>query len=284
MASSFALPDGRRIQYTLTFPDEPQRPTIILSSLLATTAAVWDDVVNVLQKNGFRTLAYDHPGHGGSGVPADLKSNTLQEMADGVFALLQSLSLNAVHAWIGCSLGAATGVVFATRHPGVLGHLVVCDTISGSPGNVGAPDAFTPRVKALRDGQATLEEGLAQTRERWLGKEFLESHPKKTAWLTQLMSETTLDGFETCIAALLSPGFDLRKIAPTVGVDRVLVVVGEKDADLPTTMKALSEQMKEEGKRLVGFHVLPNAGHACFVDAFDPWCKVVLPFLLDDKV
>ncbi|CAK7233766.1 hypothetical protein SCUCBS95973_008707 [Sporothrix curviconia] len=282
--STFALPDGRRLQYTLAFPSELQRPTIVLSSLLATTAAVWDDVVNVLHKNGLRALTYDHPGHGGSSVPADLQSNTLQGMADDVFALLQSLSLRTVHAWIGCSLGAATGIVFAARHPGVLNRLVVCDTISGSPGNMGAPDAFTPRVKAFHDRQATMEEGLAQTRERWLGKEYLDSHPEKAAWLAQLMSETTLDGFETCIAALLSPGFDLRKIASSVGVGKVLVVVGEKDADLPATMKYLADQIRDDGKRTVDFHVLKNAGHASFVDGFDSWCEVVVPFLLENKV
>ncbi|CAK7222125.1 hypothetical protein SBRCBS47491_004763 [Sporothrix bragantina] len=281
--STFALPDGRRLRYTLTFPDEPERRTVVLSSLLATTAAVWDDVVEVLHQNGFRALTYDHPGHGGSSAPADLQRNTFQGMADDVFALLQSLSLSKVYAWIGCSLGAATGVVFAARHPGVLDRMVVCDTISGSPGNLGAPDAFTPRIKALRDGQATMEEGLAQTRERWLGKEFLDRHPEKAAWLAQLMSETTLDGFEACIAALLSPGFDLREIEPGIGVDKLLVVVGEKDADLPTTMEALADQIRDGDKRVVDFRVIKNAGHASFIDGFDSWCEVVVKFLLEFK-
>ncbi|CAK7245880.1 MAG: hypothetical protein STHCBS139747_007485 [Sporothrix thermara] len=282
--SIFVLSGGRRLQYTLAYPDEPQRPTVVLSSPLATTAAVWDDVVNVLHKKGLRALTYDHPGHGGSSAPDDLQSNTLQTMAEDVFELLQSLSLNTIHAWIGCSLGAATGTVFSERHPGVLDRLVICDTVSGSPANMGTPDVFTPRVRALRDGQSTLEEGLAQTRERWLGKDYLASHPEQAAWLTQLMSETTMDGFETCIAALLSPGFDLREIAPKIGVDKVLVVVGEKDADLPTTMKALADQIYDGGKRAVGFHVLQNAGHTSFIDGFDSWCEVVLPFLLEDKI
>lgn len=285
MASTtiFSLADGRRLQYTLSFPDTPERPTILLSSLLATASAVWDDVVPVLHKNGFRTLVYDHPGHGGSSAPADLKSNTFQSMADDVYALLQSLSLPRVHAWIGCSLGSAMGVVFAARYPGVVGRLVVCDTISGSPGNMGTPDAFTPRVRALREGAASLDEALAQTRERWLGREWLAAHPKKGAWLTQLMSETTLDGFETCIAALASQEFDLRKLAPSVGVDRVLMVVGEKDVDLHATMKALADQLKgNDGKRRVDFHVLPQAGHASFIDGYDSWCKAVVPFLAEE--
>lgn len=282
----FTVPGGHSLRYTLTFPDAPERRTILLSSLLATTAAVWDDVVAVLHQNGFRVLRYDHPGHGGSSVRTkDLSDNTLDGMADDVYALVQSTTgTTQLHAWIGCSLGAATGVVFAARHPGVVRRLVVVDTISASPGNAGVADAFSPRVKALRDGDQTFETALAQTRERWLGDAWLTAHPAQRAWLERLMAETTLDGFETCIAALLSPQFDLRPLAATVassGVERVLVVVGENDADLPTTMKALADQMRDASGRSVGFHVLPNAGHASFIDGFESWCKVVLPFLLD---
>jgi pimeloyl-ACP methyl ester carboxylesterase len=279
----FTLPGGHSLRYTLTFPDVPERRTILLSSLLATTAAVWDDVVAVLHQNGFRVLRYDHPGHGGSSVRTkNLAENTLDGMADDVYALVQSVGLTKVYAWIGCSLGAATGVVFAARHPGVVRRLVVIDTISASPGNAGVADAFSPRVKALRDGDQNFETALAQTRARWLGEEWLAANPDKSAWLERLMSETTLDGFETCIAALLSPQFDLRPLAANVaskGVERVLVVVGEKDADLPTSMEALATQMRDASGQKAAFHVLPNAGHASFVDGFDAWCEVVLPFL-----
>ncbi|KAL1890222.1 hypothetical protein Sste5346_008376 [Sporothrix stenoceras] len=153
-STTFALPGGHSLRYKMTFPYAPEsgRPTILLSGLLATTAAVWDDVVDVLHQNGFRTLRY---------------------------------------------------------------------------------------------------------------------------------------GYETCIAALLSPQFDLRpvEVAGTVvssDVERVLVVVGGKDADLPTSMKALADTMRDASGKDVGFHVLPNAGHASFIDGFDVWLEVVLPFLQAD--
>ncbi|ERS95478.1 hypothetical protein HMPREF1624_07994 [Sporothrix schenckii ATCC 58251] len=284
--TTFTLPGGHRLRYTLTFPGAPERRTILLSSLLATTAAVWDDIVAVLHQNGFRVLTYDHPGHGGSTVRTkDLAENTLDGMADDVYTLVESIGITQLHAWIGCSLGSATGVVFAARHPGVVRRLVVVDTISASPANAGVADAFSPRVKALRAGDQTLEAALAQTRERWLGEEWLTAHPDKRAWLERLMAETTIDGFETCIAALLSSQFDLRPLAGTVassGVERVLVVVGEKDADLPTSMKALADQMRDGSGKDIGFHVLPNAGHASFIDAYGTWLDVVLPFLKDN--
>ena len=286
----FTLADGRALRYTLSSPDEPQRPTVLLASLLSTTGAVWDHVVPLLHAIGLRTLTYDHPGHGGSAAPTDLGSTTLESMADDVYALLaglaseQKLAIPRLHAWIGCSMGAAAGVVFATRHPGTVGTLVVCDTISASPANMGVDDAFGPRVRMVRE-QGTCANLLSATRERWFGADWIAAHPDTVAWLSQLMSETTVDGFETSVAALTSPTFDLRALAPKVAdsVERVLLVVGENDADLPVTMKALAADIKKgfgaAADDKVGFHVLPVAGHASFIDGFEAWRAVVIPFL-----
>ncbi|EPE07139.1 3-oxoadipate enol-lactonase [Ophiostoma piceae UAMH 11346] len=286
----FTLADGRAVRYALSSPDEPQRPTVLLASLLATTGAVWDHVVPLLHAIGLRTLTYDHPGHGGSAAPKDLGSNTFESMADDVYSLLaglaseRKLSNIRLHAWVGCSMGAATGVVFATRYPGTVRKLVVCDTISASPANMGAVDAFGPRVQMVRE-QGTCASLLPGTRERWFGADWIAAHPDMIAWLSQLMSDTTVDGFETSVAALTSHTFDLRTIASQVAesVESVLLVVGENDADLPVTMKALADDFKKgfgtavEGK--VGFHVLPAAGHASFIDGFEEWKAVVIPFL-----
>ncbi|EFX06696.1 3-oxoadipate enol-lactonase [Grosmannia clavigera kw1407] len=306
-SSGFVLPDGRTICYRLSFADDVKRPTILLAGMLATTGAVWARVVDELHRAGFRTLAYDHPGHGGSAPPAVLSTNTFEAMSDDVLALVKGLlggrgieppQKELLHAWIGCSLGAATGVVFAARHPGILRHLVVCDTGSQSPFAAGGPDAvdsFTPRVQAAR-AAGSLAETLAGTRTRWFGQAWLQNpaHADEAGRLQALMAETTLDGYETCIAALLAPGFDLeRHEAPRLADclppgGRVLVLVGEKDEPLPPAMKTLASLIRAgfaakygaaAAEKSVRFAVVPGAGHASFVDGFDAWCALVLPFL-----
>ncbi|KAJ9131336.1 Alpha/beta-hydrolase [Pleurostoma richardsiae] len=294
------LPDGRLLSYELTFPTEPQRPTVLLSNSLSAQYHFWDDVVSALHASGLRVLRYDYPGHCASTAPADLASTTFASLADDVFRLLTSphvISCFAgrnqpgelvpfLHAWIGVSMGAALGVYFAIAHPGLIKNLVLCDTVLCSPGNAGQPDPFGARVEAARkDG--SMAPTVQQTMERWFGGEWIASNPEQAERLRELMLTTTLDGYETCIAALQSPTFDLRPLAPKVatGIEHALIVVGEKDADLPVKMRQLQEGIErgfreaERTSETVSFVVIANAGHLCFIDNLEDYKKAVIPFV-----
>ncbi|EON96743.1 putative 3-oxoadipate enol-lactonase protein [Phaeoacremonium minimum UCRPA7] len=300
MAQAFQLPDGRELSYELTYVTEPQRPTVLLSNSLSAQFGFWDEVVSALHDAGFRVLLYDHPGHGKSSAPTDLGSTTFESLADDVHNLLTSKEITAafsghhaprtltpfLHAWVGVSMGAALGIFFVTKFPGMVKNLVVCDTISCSPSNAGVEDAFGPRVKAARqDGD--MKKTVQSTMERWFGAEWIASHSERADVLRGLMETTTIDGFETCIAALQSPTFDVRPLAPKVasGTEHVLFVVGEKDADLPEKMKGLRDGVQDgfsaAGKsgEQVDFVVIPNAGHVSFVDGFEAFRDAVVPFL-----
>lgn len=299
MASVLELPEGRQIAYELTFPTEPQRPTVILSNSLASQYRFWDDVVQLLHDAGFRVLRYDHPGHGQSTAPKDLNSTTFQSLAEDVYHLVTSKEITSsfaghhqpgtlnplLHAWIGVSMGAAVGIYYSVQYPGMVKNLVICDTILSSPINAGGEDVFTPRVKAARkDGD--IKKTAQQTMERWFGDDWISAHPERAEKLLRLMHTSTLDGYETCIAALRSTSFDLRPLAPKMAgcVEHVLVVVGEKDADLPAKMKDLQKGIQggfdESGKdETAGFVVIPKAGHLCFVDNLEDFQKAVMPFI-----
>lgn len=300
MVQAFQLPDGRELSYELTYVTEPQRPTVLLSNSLSSQFGFWREVVDALHDAGFRVLLYDHPGHGKSSAPKDLGSTTFESLADDVHALLTSKEVTAafsghhtpgtltpfLHGWVGVSMGAALGMVFVTKFPGMVKNLVVCDTISCSPANAGAEDAFGPRVQAARD-EGAMTQTVASTMERWFGADWIARHAERAAELRGLMATTTLDGFETCVAALRSPSFDVRPLAPRVagGAEHVLFVVGEKDADLPEKMKGLRDGVQEgfsaAGKagEQVDFVVIPNAGHVSFVDGFEGFRDAVVPFL-----
>jgi len=295
----FTLPSGRPISYEFTYKTEPSRPTILLSNSLAAHLSFWDRVVAALHDAGFRVIRYDHPGHGRSGVPSDLSSTTFDSLAEDVYTLLTSSDITrwfagvnspasltpSLHAWIGVSMGAALGVVFAVRHPGMIRNLLICDTIACSPSNAGAPDAFTPRVAAAREA-GSMDRAVEETMGRWFGAEWIAANPDEAARVRNLMRKTSVDGFETCIAALKSDTFDIR---PMVGklaqcVEHVRLVVGERDADLPEKMAQMRHQVqkgfeaagKDEKVELV---VVPKAGHVPFIDGYDDYIKAVLPFL-----
>ena len=296
--ASFTLPTGRVIEYATTAPSSgdsgPGAPTVLLANSLCSPLTTWDRVVPRLAALGFRVLRYSPPGHGGSTAPKDLSSTTFDSLADDVRQLLAHLNVAQLHAWIGVSMGAATGVVFAARNPGVVARLVVCDTISCSPANAGTPDVFAPRVEAVRadadpdgGGMRALVEG---TLERWFGRAWLDANPAEAERLRAALRTTSADGFETCCAALRSPTFDLRPLAADAGrgvTEGALLLVGENDAGLPQSMEELRrgieagvrEGKKGDGDAVVELKVIKDAGHVCYVDGFEQFCEVVTGFL-----
>lgn len=182
-------------------------------------------------------------------------------------------------------MGAATGIVFAANYPRVVQRLIVCDTISCSPVNAGIDDIFGPRVAAARE-IGKMDGIIDGTLERWLGRVWIDAHPDETSRLRQLMLTTTIDGFETCCAALRSSTFDLRQKTEEAGfgVDEALFIVGEKDANLPEAMQELREGVerglkKKNASATVDFHIIKNAGHVCYIDGFDDFIATVTQFL-----
>lgn len=280
MASSLNLPDARQLSYSLDVTPE-NAPVVLLSNSLCAPFTAWDHVVPIINKNGFRTLRYDQPGHGDSGAPASLDTTTFDTMADDVHHLLKTLKITQLHAWVGVSMGAAAGIVFTTKYPGVVRKLAICDTISCSPGNAGVDDPFGPRVTTARkDGN--MDNITQGTLERWFGQEWLAANPGEANRMRSLMSRTTIDGFETCCNALRDPNFDLRPLFGKVGgsVEDVVCVVGEKDANLPQTMETMRGEIEKgsSGKK-VELKIIKNAGHVCFVDGLEQFEGVIVPFL-----
>lgn len=283
-ASSLSLPDSRSLSYSLDASPE-SAPVILLSNSLTAPFTAWDHVVKALNDKGFRTLRYDQPGHGDSSVSQPLDANTFDSMAGDVHHLLQALSLQKLHGWIGVSMGAATGIQFVTKYPGIVERLVICDTISSSPINAGTDDVFGPRVAAAREA-GDMEATIQGTLERWFGKTWLDSNSGEADRMRNLMRRTSIDGFETCCHALRSNTFDLRPLFEKVtsGVDKALCVVGEKDANLPQTMETMRAAI-DKGFRAVGkedevqLKIIKGAGHVCFIDGFEQFCRDVMPFL-----
>lgn len=283
MASQFTtLRDGRSLEYLLSGPSEA--PVVLLANSLCAPFTSWDNIVPLIHAKGFRTLNFNQPGHGASSAPKNLDT-TFPSIADDVNELLTSLAIKSLHAWIGVSMGAAASFYFATQYPGVVRKLVVCDTISSSPGNAGADDLFGPRVAAAREA-GDLRTTTEQTLQRWFGDAWLAANPAETERMRALMLRTTVDGFEACCHALRSDTFDIRPLFRRVGagVDEALLVVGEKDANLPQTMATMRDEVQkgfeDAGKSVkVELRVLKNAGHVCYVDGFEQFRDDVLSYL-----
>ena len=284
---SFQLASGRALSYAVTSPSsEGQHPFLLLAGPLCATLTVWDTVVPHLTTLGFNVLRYDPPGHGSSDVPSDLSSTTFDSIAQDVRDLLTHLNIQKVHTWIGDSLGAATSIVFAAKFPGIVERLLPCCTITSSPVNAGTADIFAPRVATARQA-GNLDAGIEETLGRWFQREWLDAHPDEAERMRKLMHDTSIDGFETCCAALRSPTFDIRPLAADAGrhVESALLLVGEKDAALTQVMEELRQgiegglKSKKGDAASVELKIVRGGGHVPFVDGFDSFMEHVTPFL-----
>lgn len=267
---SMKLRDGRQLSYLISSPQATSRyDPILLSNSLCAPFKSWDLITEKFTAQGFQIIRYDQAGHGASTSPKDPWSMSFEQLADDVSELLKHLKVEKLHAWIGVSMGAATGVYFSTRYPGIVKHLVICDTISMSPVNAGVTDVFAARAKAA-EAKGHMNTIVEQTIERWFASSWREQNPKEVARVRSIMQQTTTEGFIACCAALSSDTFDLRPLARKLGVcvEQVTIVVGEHDANLPESMAELRKLIMKgtKGSQLVDMHVIKNAGHVCYID------------------
>src|SRR5262249_9817803 len=144
-------------------------PWLVLSNSLATNLAMWDEQADDL-KGRFRVLRYDQRGHGQTEAPAGRYTFDLL-MADAL-ALLDALSIARAH-FAGLSLGAATALGLAQRHPGRLDRVSVCDSSCAS--TPASSQQWEERIAvAAKDGMEAL---VQSTMTRWFPPEILAANP-----------------------------------------------------------------------------------------------------------
>jgi len=252
--------NGIDINYQIDGPSGA--PWIVFSNSLATSTAMWDEQAAAL-KNSYRVLRYDQRGHGGTDAPAGrYPFDTL--LADAL-ALLDGLGIKRTH-FAGLSMGGATALGLAERHPERFDRIIVCDS----------PCQSTPQssqqweeriVLAQKQGMQALVE---PTIGRWFPPETVAKNPPHLDKVRAMIRATPVNGFIGCAAALADHDY----ASAVAGVrHRVLFLVGEKDAPAPA-MRKLHERL--DGSRYVE---LPGAGHISNMDRPAEFNRAIADFL-----
>src|SRR5690242_7973461 len=118
-----SLPDGRRVSALVWGTDDPQ---YVFLHGGAQNAHTWDTVALALDRP---LVAIDLPGHGHSdGGRAG--SLDVRENADDVATAIRALAPDA-RAVVGMSLGGATTLALAERHPDLVRAVVLVDVTPG---------------------------------------------------------------------------------------------------------------------------------------------------------
>lgn len=121
------MPSFSTVEGDFAYIDEGSGQPVILVHGFASSARVnWLDTgwIDWLVRCGYRTIALDNRGHGGSVKLHDPEDYRLEKMAGDVEALIDHLGFPSVRA-IGYSMGARILLDFATRHSDRLDKLVL---------------------------------------------------------------------------------------------------------------------------------------------------------------
>ncbi len=199
---------------------EGSSKVVILGSGFGTTAEVWD----VAQKHfnpEMKYLRFDLPGHGLS--PAVNQAFTVEDLADGVIALADSLNIKKF-CYAGVSLGGAIGLMLALKHPN---RVKVVLPICAAP-KFGDSQTWLTRAQKVREnGTAQFVEG---TRDRWFSKRLQERKSELVEQTLQMLANVDRESYALGCEALAN--YDITKDLEKINVP-VMVIAGELDPVVP---------------------------------------------------
>ena len=240
-------------------------PWLVLSNSLATDLSMWDRQAQDLS-SAFRVLRYDQRGHGGTDAPAGRYSfDTL--IADAL-ALMDALGIRQANV-CGLSMGGATALGLAQRHPDRVARAIVAD--SGCASSPQSAQQWEERITvAQRGGMDPLVEATVT---RWFPPDVVGKNPPYLDRVRAMIRATPVNGFIGCAAALADHDF---RSAVASTRPPVLFIAGEKDAGgaVATAMKAMHQDLK--GSRYVE---LAGAGHISNLDDPDGFTRALKEFI-----
>jgi 3-oxoadipate enol-lactonase len=252
--------NGININYQVDGPEGA--PWIVFSNSLATSMAMWDEQAAAL-KDKYRVLRYDQRGHGATDAPSGRYAfDTL--LADAL-ALLDALSVKK-GSFAGLSMGGATALGLAERHPEHFERIIVCDSPCQSTPQ--SSQQWEERIAiAQKDG---LEPLVEPTIARWFPPETVAKNSPHLDKVRAMIRATPVNGFIGCAAALAA--HDYASAIATVKCP-VLFMTGEKDG--------ATASMRKLGEKLPGskFVELAGAGHISNMDRPAEFTKAIRDFM-----
>ncbi|CAF3596620.1 unnamed protein product [Fusarium graminearum] len=252
-----------------------------------TDISLSEPIAERLANSGFSVLSYDHPGHGKSSALEDVDNVIFEEMIYGIDELLHVMRITSIRAWIGLSLGAASGIYMARRNPGLIQNLIYCGCPPGSLSALGIMSlemVDKMRDEAEKDGTTT--NIIRHMHYGWASKEWLDANPYQDERLKTASSTLSMDAWRAMMTLQKNNDFDMRPMVPDLmGNDlKIMLVKGENDTRInpfvdimnDIVMRAAKEKAVEDNVKMV---TVPNSGHVMFLQNEDYFCNIIQEFI-----
>ena len=188
--------NGISINYQI---DGSAGPWLVLSNSLATDLTMWDQQAKDFSSS-FRVLRYDQRGHGKTEAPGGRYSFDML-IADAL-ALMDALDIKRAN-FCGLSMGGATALGLAQRHPGRIERAIVAD--SGCASTPQSAQQWEERIAAAQKGG--MEPLVEPTVTRWFPADVVAKNPPYLDRARAMIRNTPVNGFIGCSAALADHDF-----------------------------------------------------------------------------
>jgi pimeloyl-ACP methyl ester carboxylesterase len=277
ITSHITAEDSLIIPYRLEGNPSPAAPTIAFANSLLTSLHMWDALVAALlaARPEFRVLRYDARGR--HAIPSPPVPATLETLADDLAALLGALRIPRLHALVGVSMGGATTLRFALRHPDRLGRFVACDfNVASSAANTAAwKERIGVAESTLADGRSGIHELAGATVERWFHPHTMTQKRDVAEGMVRMVGENDVEGFRYSCQALWD--YDMKEEMKGCRVPGLLVVGdGDGKGALVRAMEGFKGLVGGEGAEL---KIVPNAGHLPMTESPEEFWEAIKGFL-----
>jgi pimeloyl-ACP methyl ester carboxylesterase len=245
------------------------RPVVLLHGF-PLSRAMWREQVSEIGSH-YRIIAPDLCGHGES--PAPERVYSMDEMADDVIELLDTLAPSERVVLGGLSMGGYVALALAARYPERLRGLILLDTRAAADTSEAARnrEASAQAVLAANSPSPVLEAMLP----RLFSKTTLAQRPERVELIRSVIEGTSPQGIAGALRGMaIRP--DRRADLAAIAVP-TLVLVGEDDLITPPTeVKAMAEAIPH-----ARLEIIPHAGHMAPYENPSATNTVILAFLRD---
>ena len=234
----------------LAYTDEGPGPAVVLLHGFPLGRGMWSEQISGIGSM-YRVIAPDLRGHGDS--PAPEGDYTIDEMADDVIELLDTLGLEAPVVVGGLSMGGYVALSLVARYPERVRALMLMDTRAAAD----TPEAAEKREELARAVLAANDPGpvVEAMIPRLFARITREERPERVTPIRELMERNTPRGIVGALRAMATRP-DRRADLASIRVP-TLVMVGEEDVVTPPE----EAQGLADAIAGAGLEVIPDAGH-----------------------
>jgi 3-oxoadipate enol-lactonase len=214
--------------------------------------SMWREQIEALSSK-HRVITPDLRGHGETEVTA---SATMEEMADDVAALLDTLEVKRAVVG-GLSMGGYVALAFARKYPERLQALILADTRSQADTEEARANREKMAERALKEGMATIAEMQLP---KLLAPETRARKPETVKRVREMIAATRPEGAVAALCGMKSRQ-DQTDLLSQIKVPTLIIVGREDELTPPHDAEVMHKAIKNS--RLVN---IPNAGHVSNIE------------------